>query len=107
TLHDALEQAGLALMSTNFFSTEYDYFSFVQSAQNKLGFRHNYLYNLLRTRSAKVINAQGLTEQVGAEETALVRAAAVPLATTSFLVTPAVAALGQGATIAAYAIKPE
>ena len=107
TLHDALDKAGLKLLSTNFFSTEYDYFSFVQSAQNKLGFRHNYLYNLLRTRSAKVINAQGVTEQVGAAETALVLASAFPLSALSFFVTPVLAALGQGATIAAYAIKPE
>jgi SAM-dependent methyltransferase len=106
TLQGALEGAGLSLLTTNFFSTEYDFYSFVQSAQNRLGFRHNYLYNLLRTRSAKVIHPSGETEQVGLFETALVLSTAVPIALLSLVVTPLVAALGRGATIAAYAIKP-
>ena len=54
-----LEEAGIPITSVNFFSTEYDFFSFVQSVQNKLGFRHNLLYNLLRTRSAKVVDEHG------------------------------------------------
>lgn len=105
SLRGSLEQAGLALISTNFFSTEYDFFSFVQSTQNKLGFVHNYLYNLLRTRSAKVIR-QGHEHQVGPWETALVLLTAIPLAALSVVVAPTMAALGKGATIAAYAIKP-
>jgi 2-polyprenyl-3-methyl-5-hydroxy-6-metoxy-1,4-benzoquinol methylase len=107
TLRSALEQAGLSLLSTNFFSTEYDFYSFVQSAQNRIGFRHNYLYNLLRTRSAKVISAKGEAEKVGRTETALALATAAPLALASFFTTPLLAALGKGATIAAYARKPE
>ena len=105
TLRDALAGAGLALLSTNFFSTEYDFYSFVQSMQNRLGFRHNYLYNVLRTRSAKVIKPDGQTEQVGPLETALVLATALPLGLLSLVTTPLLAALGRGATIAAYAIK--
>ena len=107
TLKSALNNAGLQLMSTNFFSTEYDFFSFVQSTQNKLGLRRNYLYNLLRTRSAKVINDQGEAEHVSLAETALVLATAVPLTLISMVSTPLVAALHKGATIAAYAIKPK
>jgi SAM-dependent methyltransferase len=107
TLQGALEASGLSLLSTNFFSSEYDFFSFVQSAQNRAGFRHNYLYNLLRTRSAKVISASGEAESVGLGETALVLATAVPLAAISLFAAPLLAALGRGATIAVYAIKPD
>lgn len=107
TLRRALEGAGLSLFSSNFFSSEYDFFSFVQSMQNKMGFRHNYLYNFLRTRSAKVIHPSGEAERVGLRETALVLLTAIPLAILSIFTTPLVAALGKGATIAAYAVKPE
>ncbi len=106
TLQNSLEMAGLSLMSSNFFSTEYDFFSFVQSAQNRLGFRHNYLYNLLRTRSAKVIHPSGEEERVGLGETAMVLLTAIPLGLFSILYTPIIAALHRGATIAAYAMKP-
>lgn len=107
TLRGVLEGSGLKLWSSNFFSTEYDFFSFVQSTQNRLGFRHNYLYNLLRTRSARVISATGETEQVGLAETLLVLLTAVPLSIISLFAAPILASLGKGATIAAYAIKPE
>lgn len=104
TLSRALDEAGMFLVSTNFFSTEYDFFSFVQSVQNKLGFGHNYLYNLLRTRSAKVLRGSKESDRKLAK-TALVLASAVPLAALSLVYTPVIAALGKGATLAAYAIK--
>ncbi len=107
TLQRSLEMVGLSLVSTNFFSTEYDFFSFVQSTQNRLGFRHNYLYNILRTRSAKVITSTGATERVGLRETALVLLTAIPLAVISLGTTPILAALHKGATIAAYSVKSE
>ena len=104
TLREALERAGMSLAGANFFSTEYDFFSFVQTAQNKLGFHHNFLYNLLRTRSAKVL-VQGKAQKIGPLETALVLITAIPLTAISLIYTPLMAALGKGATIAAYATK--
>ncbi|MDQ3928496.1 MAG: class I SAM-dependent methyltransferase [Chloroflexota bacterium] len=104
TLKEGLDEAGLDIISANFFSTEYDFFSFVQSGQNRLGFRHNLLYNVLRTRSAKVI---GSTSRANLIEIALVLLTAIPLALLSLIYAPVAAALGQGATIAAYAVKRE
>lgn len=105
TLKEGLAEAGLSIVSANFFSTEYDFFSFVQSAQNRLGFRHNLLYNVLRTRSAKVIGSS--TSRASLIEVALVLLTAIPLALLSLIYAPLAAALGQGATIAAYAVKRE
>lgn len=105
TLEGALGEAGLRISSKNFFSTEYDFFSFVQSVQNRLGFRHNLLYNILRTRSAKVLRAEGKTPHTSLAEVALVLLTALPLAVLSLLYAPLAALLGRGATIAAYAVK--
>ncbi len=99
-----LKEEGVPISSVNFFSTEYDFFSFVQTVQNKLGFRHNLLYNLLRTRSAKVMDEHG-NEQNARLQSALALLLAVPLIALSFLYAPVVAALGRGGTIAAYATK--
>ncbi|MEO8286315.1 MAG: methyltransferase domain-containing protein [Chloroflexota bacterium] len=106
TLGDALAEAGLPVTDVNFFSTEYDFFSFVQSVQNKLGLRHNLLYNLLRTRSAKVVASDdnGQARRSG-WQWVVALATAVPLTAISFVYAPIMAALGQGATIAAYAKK--
>jgi SAM-dependent methyltransferase len=103
TLSQALEDAGMSIKNVNFFSVEYDFFSFVQTAQNKLGFRHNLLYNLLRTRSAKVIDSK--SSRAGLRESAAVLLTAVPLGVVSLVYMPLMAALRKGATIAAYAVK--
>jgi len=105
SLRRSLKEAGLSVVSSNFFSTEYDFFSFVQSTQNKLGFRHNYLYNLLRTRSAKVIDAAGKVEKISLIQTALVLLTAIPLACISLVAAPVIASLNKGATITLYALK--
>jgi 2-polyprenyl-3-methyl-5-hydroxy-6-metoxy-1,4-benzoquinol methylase len=105
TLQHALDNAGLTISSTNFFSTEYDFFSFVQTAQNKLGLRHNLLYNLLRTRSAKVVDAEGRTVGSARAQSLLALVSAVPLTLLSLVYAPLAAALGKGATIAVYAKK--
>lgn len=105
TLAHALDDAGLTVSSTNFFSTEYDFFSFVQSVQNRIGLRHNLLYNLLRTRSAKVVDAEG--NEIGSArlQSLIALVTAVPLALISLIYAPVVAALGKGATLAVYAKK--
>jgi 2-polyprenyl-3-methyl-5-hydroxy-6-metoxy-1,4-benzoquinol methylase len=101
-----LEDAGLPITDVNFFSTEYDFFSFVQTVENKLGLRHNLLYNLLRTRSAKVMDSQG-RRQSALLQSVLALLLAVPLTAFSLLYAPFIAALRQGATIAAYATKKQ
>jgi len=106
TLGRLLGEAGLPIIDFNFFSSEYDFFSFVQTVENKLGLRHNLLYNLLRTRSAKVIQEDGSEETLLAQSL-LALALAVPLTALSLFYAPFIAALRRGATLAAYAIKIE
>jgi SAM-dependent methyltransferase len=114
TLKKALERVGLQVVSKSYFSTEYDFFSFVQTALNKLGFHPNRLYNLLRTRTAKLEGKIGSrNSQTGPTSTLerkledlLLLATAGPLAAASVVYAPLVAALGKGATIALVAVKP-
>ncbi len=103
TLRAALAEAGLEWASSNFFSSEYDFFSFVQTVQNKLGLPHNLLYNILRTRSAKVLGGKG--KEAGPLQLALALLTAVPLALFSLAYAPLAAGLGRGATMAVYAVK--
>ena len=55
TLCRLLGELGLERERTMYFSPEYDYFSFVQSALNRLGARQNLLYELLRAAPAKLL----------------------------------------------------
>lgn len=54
----AVEDAGLEVRRRSGFAPEYDVFSAVQSAENRLGLPHNLLYDLLRGRSAKILGAR-------------------------------------------------
>jgi 2-polyprenyl-3-methyl-5-hydroxy-6-metoxy-1,4-benzoquinol methylase len=54
-LQEALAATGFEDRRWSGFAPEYDSFSFVQSSLNRLGLRHNLLYNLLRGKQAKVI----------------------------------------------------
>jgi 2-polyprenyl-3-methyl-5-hydroxy-6-metoxy-1,4-benzoquinol methylase len=56
TLAKALAEAGFRERGWSGFAPEYDWFSFVQSAENRVGLRHNLLYNLLRGQGAKVLH---------------------------------------------------
>ena len=105
TLRTSLDEAGLTLKEVNFFSTEYDFFSFIQSAQNKMGLRHNLLYNLLRTRSAKVVDMGNEAGTTAWRDTIIALATAPFLAIVSVFYMPMIAAMRRGATIAAYAVK--
>jgi len=105
TLGNALNKAGLTITYTNFFSTEYDFFSFTQTVQNKIGIRRNLLYNILRTRSAKVVDAQGNKTWGGIRESILALLLAIPLTLISLVYAPLAAALKKGATFTAYAKK--
>jgi SAM-dependent methyltransferase len=104
TLGRLLADAGIPITAVNFFSAEYDFFSFVQPVENKFGLRHNLLYNLLRTRSAKVVDPHS-GEQTSLLQSLLAFALAVPLTAMSLVYAPLIAALRHGGTIAAYATK--
>ena len=83
------------------FAPEYDVFSFVQSLLNRAGLRHNYLYNLLRGRGAKVLGSPNgqFAQLIG---TLLIGA---PLAALSLPATLLAGLLGQGSALMAYARK--
>lgn len=55
TLTQALVASGFRINSWSGFAPEYDCFSLVQSLLNRLGLRHNLLYNVLRGKTAKVL----------------------------------------------------
>jgi SAM-dependent methyltransferase len=92
---------GFTIERKSFFALEYDYFSFTQSVLNRMGLRHNLLYNLLRGRRAKVL---GNPRTAGWEKFASVLLAA-PLGVLSVPFTTAAALLRAGATVTLYARK--
>jgi 2-polyprenyl-3-methyl-5-hydroxy-6-metoxy-1,4-benzoquinol methylase len=104
TLGRLLDEVGVPITDMNFFSTEYDFYSFVQTVENKLRLRPNLLYNLLRTRSAKVVHVDG-SEDNARLQSLLALLLAVPLTLLSFLYAPLIAFLKRGGTIAAYATR--
>jgi hypothetical protein len=103
TLRSALDQAGLSVFDVNFFSTEYDFFSFVQSMQNRLGLPQNLLYDMLRTPHARVAHAG--EQQASTKHKAAALLSAPLLGLLGLVFAPVAAALGRGGTIAAYARK--
>lgn len=104
TLTTLLRPEGLEVGRSSYFSPEYDFFSFVQTALNMLGMRQNTLYDLLRTKGAKVLQAD-------APPSAPDRAASVLLAPLlgllSLLWVPIAARSGRGATMVIIAKKME
>ncbi|HUP27666.1 MAG TPA: class I SAM-dependent methyltransferase [Chloroflexia bacterium] len=107
SLEEALQQAGMTVDTANYLSLEYDFFSFVQTVQNKIGFRHNLLYNLLRTRSARVLDESGKASTSGLVQAVLAVATAVPLGAMSLIYVPLMAFLHKGATMTVYATKSD
>jgi SAM-dependent methyltransferase len=104
-LRGYLRDAGLRPRMTSYFASEYDFFSFVQTVMNRIGIRHNLLYNLLRTRGAKVLAG---SNRPGPSPIDLVATLllALPLGLISLVWAPLVALLRQGATVTIYAKKP-
>lgn len=105
SLRRLLAGAGLRPRMTSYFASEYDFFSFVQSALNMLGIRHNLLYNLLRTRGAKVLAGPRQTA-ARPRDLALTVLLTPGLGLISLVWAPLAALLGQGATVTIYAKKP-
>ncbi len=99
TLKRMLESAGLEVKSASFLAPEYDSFSFVQSALNRLGLRHNLLYQLLRQGRARVLREESLFQILAS------LILAVPLGLASIPVTLLAALAGQGTAVSMYAQK--
>jgi SAM-dependent methyltransferase len=98
-LRGALAAAGLEVRGESFFAPEYDAFSLVQSAENRLGLPHNLLYDVLRGRAARLGAGGGLAAR------ALALALAIPL---GVIAAPATAALGlarRGSSVTLYAVR--
>ena len=91
TLDTALRGAGLEPVASSGFAPEFDVFSFVQSALNRTGLRHNALYDVLRGNAAK-LGAGG----AGATASLLL---AAPLGLLSIPVTLLASLAGGGSTL--------
>lgn len=95
-----LTNSGLTVRSDSFFAPEYDCFSFVQSALNRLGLRHNLLYQLLRQGRGKVLREESIFQILA---TLLL---AVPLTIVSLPATFLASVLRHGTAFSLYAEKP-
>ncbi len=93
---------GLVDERASYISLEYDYFSFTQSLLNRLGLRHNLLYNLLRGSRAKVLG----DSPVPAWQKLASLLLAAPLGLLSVPITTLAALLHTGATVTVYTHKP-
>jgi SAM-dependent methyltransferase len=94
-LRGALQDAGFSLREASFFAPEYDTFSFVQSAENRMGLRHNALYDVLRGRSAKVLAGGG----AGVVQSAAAVLLAAPLGVIALVATAVLGATGRGSSV--------
>ena len=101
-LREKLSVAGFKPENFSWFAPEYDSFSFVQSILNRIGLRHNLLYNFLRGRTAKVLGER-TTPPI---QLILTLILAAPLGVLSLFFTTVVGLIGQGATITVFARKP-
>jgi len=101
SLSGLLAEEGFSLARTSFFAPEYDWFSFVQSALNRLGLRYNLLYDLLRTRGARLL-AHGAGGRLQALASLLL---AVPLALVGLPASLLLALARRGSAMTAYAVR--
>lgn len=99
-LRKMLGHAGLTVTTEEYVALEYDSFSAVQTALNHLGIRRNLLYNLLRTRGARMLSRQADRRDIG-----LTAILAPVLAALSLVWTPVAARLHTGATVTVFARK--
>lgn len=98
-LRRVLAEAGFEVVRASHLALEYDTFSLVQSTLNALGLRPNALYDLLRTKGARL-------GAPGAQASALASLAlAPPLAALALPASLALAVAGLGATITVQARK--
>ncbi len=90
-----LEEAGFDVRRRSWFAPEYDCFSLVQSAENRLGLPPNLLYDLLRGGSAKVLGARG----GGAAARAAALLLAAPLGMAALPASALLSALRRGSSV--------
>jgi 2-polyprenyl-3-methyl-5-hydroxy-6-metoxy-1,4-benzoquinol methylase len=103
TLVRMLEAEQFTSERINYFSLEYDYFSFVQSVLNRLGVHQNSLYELLRAGPAKLLQRKGTRGH--ARDTIANLILAPFLSLLALLFVPLAAWLGRGATLIVHARK--
>jgi hypothetical protein len=99
SLRGALAAAGFTVRALSSVALEFDTFSLVQSVLNRTGLKHNLLYNVLRGRDAKVMDAGS-----GVRIPAILLMAAL----LGILALPATILLGiagQGSSLTVYAVK--
>jgi SAM-dependent methyltransferase len=100
SLESLLAKHGLRLVQSDHFCFEQNPYGWLQSFYNLLGFDNNFLYSLLKNKSARTISIRKHPIQA-----LLTLALLVPLLSASLLMTLVEAALRRGGTIEVYAIK--
>jgi SAM-dependent methyltransferase len=104
TIERELKDAGFNVAHRTFFSSEYDFFSFVQTVQNLLELRFNLLYDIFRRRTAQ-FGSPGGGPPAGRRQQLAALALAAPLGLASLLYAPIAALSRQGATVQIIAQK--
>ena len=102
TLKRALGERGFLERRWSGFAPEYDWFSFVQSALNRIGLRHNLLYNVLRGGTAKVLDR----DPAPAWQVVATFVLAAPLGLLSVPATLCAGWFGQAGTMTVLCVKP-
>jgi SAM-dependent methyltransferase len=100
TLTAILEAAGFQPVKVTHLVPEYDLFSFVQTAENRLGLPANLLYDVLRRPEARMRRNQNGRLLAG-----VAVGLAVPLSIAAAVIAPVAAAARRSATIAVYAVR--
>ncbi len=100
TLRAILGSAGFRPVKVTHLVPEYDLFSFVQTAENRLGLPPNLLYDVLRRPEARLRRQQSSRLLAG-----VAVGLAVPLSIAAAVIAPLAAAARRSATIAVYAVR--
>jgi SAM-dependent methyltransferase len=100
TLTAILDAAGFRPVKVTRLVPEYDLFSFVQTAENRLGLPPNLLYDVLRRPEARLRRQQSGRVLAGAAV-----GLAVPLSIAAVVIAPIAATARRSATIAVYAVR--
>jgi 2-polyprenyl-3-methyl-5-hydroxy-6-metoxy-1,4-benzoquinol methylase len=101
TLQEVLTEKGFEVRHKTGFAPEYDFFSFIQSALNLCGLRHNLLYDVVRGKTAKVLTGEPAPKWQILASLVL----GTLLGILSFPATLLAGFLGQGGTISILATK--
>jgi SAM-dependent methyltransferase len=100
TLTAMLAAAGFRPVKVSHLVPEYDLFSFVQTAENRLGLPPNLLYDVLRRPEARLRRGESSRLQAAAAVSL-----AIPLSIAAVIAAPLAAAARRSATIVVYAVR--